>query len=264
MISANSRFSRSINPGDGGWYIAKVFKETLLESVGIKEGDMLYEINGYRIDLYGDLNVPWSEDKASLFEFLNRFAIGESIDFVIYRKGTRKEFKFKFEPRYLPPVRMIYAEFERPSIDYEIFGGMIVMPLSLNHVSIMLSRVPDLMRYGKTDTQYDPALIITHILPNSQAFKARVLRPGEIIEEVNGKPVKTLQEFRDAVLESKKTRFITFKTDDSIYAVLSVDKILKEEDMLAARYFFNKSPLLNQLGSEPEHVVTNKKKPAKV
>lgn len=239
------------NPSDGGWYIAKVFKGTLLESVGIQEGDMLCEINGHRVDLYGDIDVPWSEDKASLFEFLNRMTVGDTIKFVVYRKGQRKEFTFSFEHKYLPPVRMIYPEFEPEATRYELIGGMVVMQLSLNHVSLLISRAPDLVRYGKIDLQHESSLIITHVLPNSQAFKTRVLRPGESIEEVNGEKVRTLDEFRDAVLKSKKSRYITLRTDDSLYAVMSVDKILREEDILASRYFFNKSKLLDQLGLEP-------------
>lgn len=232
------------NPGDGGWYIAKVFKGTLFESVGIKEDDMLYEVNGYRIDMYGDLDVPWSEDKASLFEFLNRLNVGDQLTFTVFRKGERKEFTFKFEPKFLPPIRMIYPEFEAEAIDYEVIGGMVIMPLTINHVLMLKNAAPDLVRFGKIEQQHEPALIVTNILPNSQAFKARILSPGEIIEQVNGIKVKTLADFRNAIKESAKTRYITLRTDDNFYAVLSVDKIVREEDLLTNRYFFKKSPLL--------------------
>ena len=235
------------NPPQGGWYIAKIFEGTLLANLGIKEGDMLYQINGYDVDLYGDINVPWSEDKISLLEFLNRLMIGDTLNFVIYRKGVRIEFRSCFEHTYLPPVRMIYPEFEGDAIDYEIFGGLVVMPLSLNHVGILIQRVPRLVRYGDTELQHEPALVITNILPNSQASRARILGLGQIIEEVNDTKVKTLDDFRKAILASKDTRYITLRTDENFYAVLSVDKILKEEDMLATRYFFEKSPLLEKL-----------------
>ncbi len=235
------------NPGDGGWYIAKVFKGTLFESVGIKEEDMLYEINGYRIDMYGDLDVPWSEDKASLFEFLNRLNVGDPLTFTIFRKGERKEFHFKFEPKFLPPIRMIYPEFEAEAIEYEVLAGMVIMPLTINHVLMLKNIAPDLVRFGKIEQQHEPALIVTNILPNSQAFKARILSPGEIIEQVNGIKVKSLADFRNAIKESIKTRYITLRTDDNFYAVLSVDKIVREEDMLSMRYFFKKSPLVTML-----------------
>jgi serine protease Do len=239
------------NPDDGGWFIAKVFDNTLLKSVGVQENDMLYEINGYRIDLYGDLNVPWSEDKVNLLEVLNRLKIGEDVHIVVYRKGTRKVFNFKLEHKYLPKVRVIYSEFEPEATDYEVIGGMVVMQLNLNHVGLLIPRVPekasDLSRYSKIEQQQDAALIITHILPNSQAYKAQILQAGEIITDVNDIPVTTLKDFRDAIKKSKKSRFLTIRTDDKYYCVLSVDKIVKEEDQLASRFFFKKSKLLDEI-----------------
>jgi serine protease Do len=239
------------NPYQGGWYIAKVFEGTLLEKVGIKEGDMLYEINGHSVDLYGEIDVPWSEDKASLFEFLNRLTVGDTLNFVIYRKGQRKTFSFKFKATYLPPVRMIYPEFEPEAIDYEIIGGLVVMQLTLNHVGIMLSRVPDLVRYGKIEVQHESALVITHVFPNSQTFKARVLRPGELITEINGDKVKTLADFRQAVMKSLDSRYLSVRTEDNLYAIMSLDKILRDENMLSARYFFRKSKLFEMLDRRP-------------
>jgi len=235
------------NPDDGGWYIAKVFPNTLLESVGVKDEDMLYEINGHKIDMYGELNVPWSEDKVSLFELLNRFTVGDMIHFTVYRKGKRIDFKFKLEHKFLPSVRSVYPEFEEETTDYENLGGMIVMELTMNHIALLLSRAPDLVRYSKPELQHEPGIIITHIFPNSQAYKARVLRRGEVIEEINGEKVKTLKDFRQAIIKSKKTGFITIRTNDNLYAALSVEKILKEEDVLSHRYFFKKSTLLDVL-----------------
>lgn len=240
------------NPSQGGWYIAKVFDGTLLAHVGVKSGDMLYEINGHTVDLYGEIDVPWSEDKASLFEFLNRLNIGDSLTFTIYRKGTRKVFSFTYEHKYLLPIRMIYQEFEKNEINYEIIGGMVIMPLTLNHVGMLMQHSPDLIRYSKIDSQHEPALIITNIFPNSQAFKARILRPSEIITEVNGDEVKTLADLRSSVLKSKETGYLTIKTDDNFYAVMALDKILREEDTLVNRYFYQKSKLIDMLSPKQQ------------
>ena len=234
------------NPGAGGWYIAHVFENTLLEGIGIKEGDMLYEINGFKVDLYGEMVVPWSEDKVSLFELLNRYKIGDPLVFVIYRKGKRIEFKFKLEIKHLQPIRVVCPEFEKEATDYEIFGGLVVMQLTLNHINLLLQRAPELIKFTKTELLNEPALIITHVLPNSQAAKSYVLRPGAIIESVNGQEVKTLKDYRSAIQKSKTTRFITIRTAEKFYAVLSLNKILREEDLLSARYFYKKSKLLDE------------------
>ncbi len=235
------------NPVEGGWYIAKVFDNTLLKSVGVQDEDMLYEVNGYKVDMYGELNVPWSEDKASMFELLNRHKVGDMLTFVVYRKGKRKEFTFKLEHKYLPAIRTVYPEFEKEFLDYEVFGGMVVMPLTLNHIGIFISRIPELVKYGQAEHQQNPSLIITHVLPNSQAYRARVIRPGELVDEINGTKVKTMQEFRDAIHKSKESRYLTIRTTNNLYAVLSIDKILQEEHKLTNLYFYKPSKLLDQV-----------------
>jgi len=239
------------NPSDGGWFIVKVFDNTLLKNVGIQENDMLYEFNGYQVDMYGDLNVPWSEDKVNLLEFLNRFKIGDEINMVIFRKGVRKTFNFKLEHNHLPPIRPIYPEFEPEATDYEVIGGMVVMQMNLNHVGLLIPRAPArasvLSCYGKDEKQQEPALIITHVLPNSQTYKAQILAAGEIITEINETPVKTLKDFRQAVKKSKKTRFLTVRTDEKFYCVLSVDKIVKDEDALVNCFFYEKSKLIKEI-----------------
>lgn len=235
------------NPEEGGWYVAKVFDNTLIKDVGIQDEDMLYEVDGLKIDMYGEVNVAWSEDKVSFFELLNRYNLNDNINFLVYRKGKKLEFTLKYQQKNLPAIRMVYSEFEPEMIDYEIIGGLTVMNLTLNHLNILLQNCPDLIRYGRIDNQQKPVLIITQVVPNSQAYESRILRPGEVIEEVNGDKVATLDDFRKAILKSKKTRFMTVKTSDKLCAVLSVDKILKEEETLASRYHYKPSPLLEKL-----------------
>lgn len=235
------------NPPAGGWHIAKVFDKTLLDRIGVKADDMLYMVNGHKLDLYGEMSVPWSEDKISLLDYLNRFTVGDDMYFVIYRHGKRYDFKFKLDDKYLPPIRKIYPEFEPELIDYEIIGGMVVMPLSLNHVALMLEVNPGLAKYVRPETQHDSVVVITHVFPDSMARKARILNAGAIIEEVNGEEVKTLNDFRKAVLKSKKDGYLTVKTEDKMFSVLSMDKVLKDEDRLSSRYFYRKSKLLDEI-----------------
>ncbi len=235
------------NPVGGGWYIARVFPDTILDEIGIQENDMLYKINGYDIDYYGELSVPWSEDKISLLDFLNRFTVDDDISFVVYRSGVRKDFNFKLSNKYMPPIRKVHPEFEPDFTDYEVIGGMVVMPLSLNHVATLIERVTELSRYIRPETQHESAVLITNVLPDSQAQKARVLTKGAVIDQVNGKEIKTMADFREAVKKSKEIGYLTVKTNDKMFAALPVDKILEDEDRLSRRYFYNKSNLLDEL-----------------
>lgn len=235
------------NPEPGGWYIAEVFENTILHKIGVKEDDMLYEVDGYRLDLYGEISVPWSEDKISVLDYLNRFTVGDKIHFVVYRKGERKYFEFELDNEYLPPIRKIYPEYEPEEIDYEVLGGLVVMPLTLNHIAIFGEHNISMTKYVRPENQYEEALIVTHILPNSQAQQSRIIHPGAIIEEVNGQEVKTLEDFRKIVSECKEDDYLTIRTKDKMFAALSVQKIIADEDRLASRYFYKKSDLIDKI-----------------
>jgi Trypsin-like serine proteases, typically periplasmic, contain C-terminal PDZ domain len=233
------------NPQPGGYYIAKIFKNMLFEKVGIVEGDMIYEVNGFKLDRFGSATVPWNEDKVSMVDILDRLEIGDKVNMVVYRKGKLKEFSFILEPRFLQPVRYIYPDFEK--VDYEVVAGLIVMELRQNHIQLLAEESHALLAYESPENQYDPALILVAIQPTSLASELRLLNPGAIITQVNGIKVTTLAEYRAAVKKSKSTRFLTMNTKDNLFIVLSTDKIVADEDRLAKVYQFKKSPLINEI-----------------
>jgi len=237
------------NPGDGGWHVVQVFENSILEKNGIKTGDMIYEINGYRVDRFGEVTVPWSEDKIPVLSVLNRLVVGDKIKLLIYRNGKSRFVEFKLEQQHIMPIRVMYPLFEK--IDYEVFGGMVVMELSLNHVALLMEVASHLMNYTKAELQCKPRLIVTHILLNSQASKTLTLGIGSVISQVNGVDVTTLADYRKAILKSKKLGHLTIKffdgNIDDLFISLPLDKVLEDEDVLSARYFYKKSPLIEQL-----------------
>ena len=231
------------NPKPGGMYVARVFKNTLFDEAGFKAGDMIYSINGKQFDLYVETQVKWSEDKVHLSALLNRFTLGEKISIDFYRKGIKKTASFNFDLR--PPllIRTMYPEYEK--IDYEVIGGMVIMQLSLNHISIFDEINPHLTKYTKRENRYVPRLVVTHVLPNSQAQQARVISQSDVIEQVNGQDVKTLDDLRLAVKKNKN--FLSVQTEEKSFMVMSMEKIIKQEDELSKRYFYKKSHLIKEL-----------------
>ena len=237
------RYTR--NPEPGGYYIAKVFKNMMLEKVGVEDGDMVYEVNGFKIDRFGSATVPWNEDKVSMSDILDRLEVGDKVDMIIYRKCEKKVFEFTLEPRHLQPIRFIYPDFE--DVDYDVIGGMVVMELRQNHIPLLAENSHALINYESPENQYEPALIVSYVQPTSLLHKLRLIYPGVIITEINGEKVKTLDEFRNAVKKSKSTRFLTVGTEDSLFVVLSVDNIVKDEDRVSKIYHFEKSELVEAI-----------------
>lgn len=231
------------NPQPGGSYIVEVVKGSTMGKAGVEAGDMLYQIDGHPIDIYGDLIVPWSEDKISIIDYVARIPAGEQVKVVIYRKGTRKEFTITFNLSELPPIRKVYPGYE--PIDYEIVAGMVVMQLTINHIHIMEKMVPGLVKFAEMKHQSEPVLLITHIFANSQLFRTRTLTPGATINEVNGTKVTTLAELREVIKHSAQQKFLTIKASDNmmrvsdnLLVVLPWEQVLNEEPMLAQLYHY--------------------------
>ncbi len=233
------------NPIPSGCYIVDIYETSPLAKAGVKAGDMIYEINGIAVDEYGDLSISWSEDKLSLMDYISMLEIGQKVDLVFYRDGKRKEVNLIFDRTDLAPVRQIFLDYDR--IDYEIFGGMLIQPLTLNHVPILVANAPILTRYGVPKNQMEPALIVTHIVPNSQVQRLNLLGEGALISEVNGKKVKTMDDLRHAIAQDIEKERMTFKTEDGVFFVLNVKKVIEDETKLSQAYQYPLSPFIRQL-----------------
>jgi serine protease Do len=240
------------NPAPGGCYVVEVVKDSTLFKAGIERGDMLYQINGHAIDIYGEMKVPWTEDKISLVDYVSRISIGEDVTIVAYRKGQKKEVAVKFSQTELPSIREVYPGYE--SIDYEIFGGMVLMQLSFNHIHMMKNNIPGLMKYVELANRAEPVLLITHIFPNSQLHRSRALTVGATINQVNGVPVHTLDDFRKVIKNGTHERFLTVlatdnlsRTSDNILVALAMDKVIQEESRLSKDFRYQLTDLSRDL-----------------
>lgn len=226
------------NPQPGGLFVVDVYKDSPLSKAGVKPRDMIYEINGHRLDVYGEL--LWNEDRISLVDYVAQLKLGQEVRLIIYRNGERKEIKFTFEQGSLLPIHKIYPGYE--GMDYEIVAGMVVQPLTLTHLPLLVNASPSLTKYAEMKHQMEPALVITHVFPDSQAQRSRTLAPGCVLTEVNGMKVKSLDDLRSALFKSIETDRLTIETAEQFFIVVPFRKILEEERRLSRNYFYQITP----------------------
>lgn len=253
------------NPLPGGCYVIGVLPGSTLDRAGVQPGDMIYEINNYKIDVFGEMKVPWSEDKLSIIDFVGRLPLGQELSLVLYRRGKRIPLTIQFNMSIQPAVRKIYPGYEQ--IEYEIFGGMVVMSLTLNHVQLLLESAPGLSDFADFKQQSKAVLVVTHVFPNSPVYRARTILVGSTLVEVNGMPVGTLDELRTALKKGINNKFLTIASKDNasrmsdpLLVVLDYEKTLAQEAQFAADY---KYPLTDTL-KELLAVVEKRKKLNKV
>jgi serine protease Do len=216
------------NPQPGGTYVVDVLCDSPLYGQ-LKSGDMVYEINGVPVDLYGEMKVDWSEDKITTAEYVSRLKKGQKVSLRVYRNGKELNFDCLFERKKCAPVRHVFTEYE--NLEYEIIGGFVIMPLMINHLPILMSVATGLSKYADEKNQDKPALVITHVIPNSVAFKERLKLTGSILKTVNGMEVATLTDLKKAINKTKD--MISMETIDHILVALDLAKICKTEPELS-------------------------------
>ncbi|MFT6765440.1 MAG: serine protease Do [Alteromonas naphthalenivorans] len=240
------------NPVPSGCYVIDVHPNGPLAKSGVKGGDMIYEVNGLPIDEYGDLKVPWSEEKLSFMDYIARWEEGKDITLLIYRDGKRKDSKFKFNYIDNAPVKKVIVG--EDSLDYEIFGGMLFQPLNLNLVQTLISNAPSLIKYAEFKNQMDPALIVTHVMPSSLVDRMVVIQPGAIIDEVNGTKVTNMKELRSELKKSVKKKRVVFKTSDGAVFVINSKAALSDEQRLSKTYHYPLSEFIQELRKSLEKI----------
>lgn len=241
----NSAMANYLKTETSGVYVTTVLKGSLLDKAGVEAGDVITAINGHDIDMYGDIYVPGAEDKISLSDYAAFLPLNKDVSVVLYRDGKKKNLNVNFKYVELPPIRVKYPNYEK--IDYEIFGGMVIMELCRNLIPMLLPISPDLIKFENPKNQLSGALIVTNVLPNSIVFKTRVITPGSIITEVNGVEVETVEGFRNAIKESMKTGYVTLKTNQDIFAVFELSKALADEANLSTLFRYQISDFMQNL-----------------
>ena len=243
------------NPLPGGCYAAEILNDSPLNKAGLQSGDMIYEVDGYQIDIYGQMAVPWSEDKIDLADYVARISIGDQVDIIYYRNGERHEATVIFDRIAESSIRHIYPGYD--DMPYEIFGGLVVMNLALNHIAALTEQVSGLAKYGEMKNRTEPVLFISHVFPTSQAARTRVLRPGFIVRKVNGITVHTLDDFRNAMRKSIDSDYLALtvidtisNASDNILVVIPFKKSLEDEEHLAADYRYPLSEFIRKLMRE--------------
>lgn len=242
------------NPTPAGYYINMVLKGSLFDKAGIQEGDMLYYFDQFRIDGAGFTQVPWSSHAVSIYDIVSRLSLGQKIPIILYRNGKKlkKEIVFEITPVY--PISLKYPMYE--PIDYEIIGGLVIMPLNENILMEFAEVDPILLEYTKLEKREEPALIITHLIPGSRAQQNGSLIPGQIIKEINSIPVQELDDVRNAIKKNASSEFLTIKTTQNVFVVLPFKQIIQDEQRLSKEFSYPISKLIKSLQRKRKNNVT--------
>lgn len=217
------------NPIPAGVYINTILEHSLLAKYGVQEGDMLYAINGITVDPFGQLVVD--DEKIYITELIARLVPEQKVILELYRKGEKVIISFPFTKTEEFPIKRYYPPFE--SIEFIIIAGMVIMPLTDNHLDLLTPYAPELAHYLFPEHKINPQLIVTHLVPGSLAYQNGAIRAGHLVAQINGISVNTISSLEQALVQSQKTNYVLVKMTDRVTTVWRYDKVVEDDKQLS-------------------------------
>jgi len=249
------------NPTTGGVLVVEVFEGSPFEAAGLRAGDMIYQVNEHLVDSYGDIRVDESTSRLSFESYIYSInSLDEDMKIIAYRNGKKLELTLRLNEDYKLPIHEIRPGYD--PIDYEIFAGMVLQPLLINHLDEIGKQLPSLQKYKFLANACEEALIVTHVFPSSELYYTFTINPGYILTHVNNKKVQTLAELRDAIKDTVKNPFITLRaietyhgTTNNIQVALLTGEVLDQEYSLSEEHSY---PISKSVGLLLQEYYANK------
>jgi len=198
-------------------------------------GDVLLAIDGHPIA--SDANVEVEGERAQFEEVVERKFKGDSVKIDILRNKRPMTVEIKL---YKPwPFSILGHSYDvRPR--YVLYGGLLFQPLNLDMLEayrIADLRVRHFFEYFVQDQlylQHPDVIVLANILPDPINTYLAPYR-GAIVDEVNGKKIRTLDELANALAESPDQLVIRM-IGDGPPLVLNRSQVEAARERIRTRY----------------------------
>lgn len=268
------KYYGSVSGCKSGYYIKKIHPKSPLIKSNIKAGDIICGFGKqgevYEVDNYGECEVSWNSEKVHIYDIMQRYILEDQIIIKYWRKDKSEvqQAVINLGDMVVPQIRLYYRNYD--DIDYVVFGGLIVMELTGNHLNSLFNmditrKMADhLSMYAHLKNKYEKVLIITQIFPGSHLTKVESLNQGDILTKVNNIKVSTLDDYREALLQVKEINnefYIKFETKLCTLAVCNLKTLLNEEAFLSESFKYPIDPICNQFNQRYPNLMEETKHP---
>ena len=162
---------------------------------GLKSGDIITEIDGFKIDNFGEIYFKPLAQSLYFSEILNRKLVGDPLNIKVIRDGKTLDIFGKVTPGLPRLVPKIFT-----MANYFIFGGIGFVELTMNCIeNLGQSGETFRARYAESfpELPYQKIVIVSEIFPeyglvDSTGFLNRVIKIGDV-------DVVNIQQFYDTI-----------------------------------------------------------------
>ncbi len=174
----NQNLAKSFHVKDAkGALVSDVKEDSPADKAGLKQGDVITEYQGFPV-----------EDAVVLQRLVTRTAVGSKVPLKVIRDGREQELTVTIGEQ--PDTTKIAKADSGEAAEYA-FAGVAVQDLDPDTAK-------ELGLPGKPQ-----GVVVTSVEPDSSAEKAGLM-PGDVIREINRKPVKSVKDFEKLSSDVKK------------------------------------------------------------
>src|SRR5256714_5037334 len=201
----------------------------------LRPGDVLLAIDDHPIA--SDSNVELEGERADFQEVVERKFNGDSVKFDVWRDKQPITVTIKL---YTPWPYLIQGHSYDVRPRYVLYGGLLFQPLNLDLLEAYRPtdlRLRHFFEYFVVEQlylQHPDVIVLTNILPDAINTYLAPYRGG-IVDEINGKKVRTLDEVASALSETSE-RFVIRMICDGPPLVLDRNKVESARERIKARY----------------------------
>jgi S1-C subfamily serine protease len=223
-------------PNDGrGVVVTDVFSEGSSDG-HLEKGDVLLSIDGHAIESDGSVRLEGKP--VQLEEIVERKFAGDDVVLEVWRQGKLETLRIPLRPA---DMFSMYEILYEPAPRYVLYGGLVFQPLTANLMATMAAgadlRLRQKYTMFATDQLYRETpepVILSAVLPDSSNVYLRGLA-GQIVQEINGKRIRTLTDVAPALAANGERTVIRFE-GDSRPAVLRRQEVDLATPRIMAQY----------------------------
>src|SRR5216110_1996353 len=201
----------------------------------LRPGDVLLTIDGHPIA--SDANVELEGERAQFEEVVERKFKGDSVKFDLLRNKQPMTATIKL---YKPWPYAIQGHSYDVRPRYVLYGGLLFQPLNLDMLEAYRAtdlRLRHFFEYFILEQiylQHPDVIVLSNILPDPINSYLAPYRGG-IVDEVNGKKIRTLDELSEAFAQAPE-RLVIRMIGDGPPLVLDRNKVEAARERIKARY----------------------------
>ncbi len=176
----------------------------------------------------------------TLKEVFDAIPIGYPMKLIFVRNGA----SYVLTTDYLPKLdvyvtKLVYPQFT--PLEYVIFAGICVSPLTLNHVY----RDSELRRYVEGKDRYRPRLLVNQVFPETNAHQMDIFDRGTIIKEINDEKVIYVDQIVGLLQELNPTEILSVETISNKMFAISQNEMTEEDKKIFEKFDIQRPYVIN-------------------